>query len=96
MGRAFVAHTESTIFLRQDRSDKDFYLSKKYAQAHLEHYLDGENDPDEAKLMLQQHTQQARNKVVFFRNDLRQLQELLQRRNIFRLKNDRNSCQLKV
>ena len=46
MGRPSVTHTESTPFFRQDRSDKDFYLSKKYAQAHLEHYLDGENDPN--------------------------------------------------
>lgn len=32
--------------------------------------------------------------MLYFRNDLRQLQELLQRRNVFRLKGGRRSCQL--
>jgi hypothetical protein len=31
---------------------------------------------------------------MFFRNDLRQLQELLQRRNVFRLRGGRRSCQI--
>lgn len=94
MGRPSFSRPQSSCSLTQDRSDKNFYLSKKYAEAHLQHYLEAENDPSEAKAQLQQHTQQARHKVHLFRNDLRQLQELLQRRNVFRLRSGRRSCQL--
>ncbi len=94
MGRARRSCPQSTPFLSKERPDKSFYLSKKYSKARLEHYLEEEEDPTEAKCLLAQHTQHARSKVLFFRNDLRQLQELLQRRNVFRLREGRRSCQL--
>jgi hypothetical protein len=94
VGRTPHPRPQGILLFSQDRPDKSFYLSKKYSQAHLEHYLEGENDPVEAKSLLTQHTEHARSKVQFFRNDLRQLQELLQRRNVFRLKEGRRSCQL--
>lgn len=45
MGCSTCPHPKGHYVLTQDRSDKDFYLSKKYTKARLDHYLDGENDP---------------------------------------------------
>lgn len=45
--------------------------------------------------MLKQHNQLSRSRVQLFKNDLRQLQELLKKRSVFRLtKANRLSCKV--
>lgn len=95
MGCAIDTYPQGTYLSPQDRSNKDFYLSKKYTHSNLHHYLNEEIDPHQAKVMLKQHNELSRSKVQLFKNDLRQLQELLKKRSVFRLtKANRLSCKV--
>jgi hypothetical protein len=61
----------------------------------LHHYINEENNPNQARHLLIQHNQNSRSKVQLFKNGLRELKELLKKRNIFRLsKANRFSCKL--
>lgn len=75
-----------TIHLKQPLPAKDRYLSKKYSHSHLSHYerFQGRDRASPQK-MLEKHLEKSRLKIKAHRNELKQLDQLVKKRNKIRL-----------